>query len=297
MLTRTMTPDALPVEVAGHASVPDTLPVGSPGKDGVLELAFRSVDGRTELTSQFQKAPLHITRPLYLDGDRPGMPCVMFMSSGGGILQGDRYRMRLDCGSGTSVRFTTQTATRLYRMEHDYAVQTVELDVGEGSYVEYLPEPTIPFTDSRFYQRMAVTVGPNTTVLLGDRVMAGRLARGERHAYTAYCTDLDVQDTQGRLLFADPLRFVPAERTPAGPTAMDDAGTMASLYVVSQARPARELADALHEALTGTGVRGGAGVLPGDHGAWARMLGGESPETDATFSRALDVARRLVAAD
>ncbi|WUI02727.1 urease accessory protein UreD [Spirillospora sp. NBC_00431] len=288
--------DPVPAAVNEHAAVPDTLPVGSPGKDGVLELSFAVAGGRTELTGHFQKAPLHITRPLYLDADRPGMPCVMFMSSGGGVLQGDRYRLRLDCGAGTSVRFTTQTATRLYRMEHDYATQTVELGAAPGSYVEYLPETTIPFSGSRFYQRMTVAVDADATVVLGDKVMAGRLARGERHAYTAYCTDLDVHDPRGRLIFADPLRLVPGERTVTGPGVMGGSGLMASLYVVTGSRPAREVAGVLHETLAATEPRGGAGVLPGDRGAWARVLGDRSPETEAAFSLALDALRRLLAA-
>lgn len=287
-------PAWLPAEVARHAATPDTLPVGSPGKVGVLELGFAVRGGRTELTGCFQKAPLHTTRPLFPDPARPGTPHVMVMSSGGGVLQGDRYRMALDCGPGTSVHVTTQTATRIYRMEHDYATQVVELAAGPGSRVEYLPATTIPFADSRFYQRVSVTADPEATVVLGETVMAGRLARGERHAYTAYCTDLDVRDPAGRLLFADPVRLVPAEHAATGPAVMDGFGLMASLYVVTGARPAQEVADALHEALAGTGLRGGASVLPGGCGAWARVLGDRSPEVDAAFRLACAAVRRLV---
>ncbi|MEW2357550.1 urease accessory protein UreD [Spirillospora sp. NPDC029432] len=287
-------PEWLPAEIARHAAVPDTLPVGAPGKVGVLELAFAAAGGRTELTRHFQKAPLHTTRPLYPDPGRPGMPTVLFMSSGGGVLQGDRYRVGLDCGPGTSVHFTTQTATRLYRMEHDYATQLVELAAGPGSYVEYLPETTIPFGGSRFYQHMSVTADPEATVVLGERLMAGRLARGERHAYTAYCADLEVRDPDGGTVFADPLRLVPGAELVTGPGVFGGFGVMASLYVVTAARPAQEVADAMHGAIAAAGLRGGASVLPGGRGAWARMLGGHSPEVSAGFLRTWDAVRRLL---
>lgn len=287
-------PGWLPAAVARHAAEPDTLPVGAPGKVGVLELSFAAAAGRTELTGHFQNAPLHTTRPLYPDPGLPGMPYVMFMSSGGGVLQGDRYRVGLHCGPGTSVHFTTQTATRLYRMEHDYATQVVELDAGPGSYVEYLPATTIPFGGSRFYQRMNVTADPEATVVLGETLMAGRLARGERHAYTAYCTDLEVRDPDGRTLFADPLRLVPDEHPVSGPAVMRGFGVMASLYVITAARPAREVADVMHETLAATGLHAGASVLPGDRGAWARMLGDRSPEVAAASARTWDAVRRLL---
>jgi urease accessory protein len=283
-----------PAAVAHHAAVPDTLPVGAPGKVGMLELAFTVAGGRTEMTGHYQKAPLHTTRPLYSDDALPGTPYVMFMSSGGGVLQGDRYRVGLDCGPGTSVHFTTQTATRLYRMEHDYATQIVELNAAPGAYVEYLPETTIPFADARFYQSMSVTADPEATVVVGEKLMAGRLARGERHAYTAYCTDLEFQDPAGRLLFADPIRLVPDEHAVTGPAVMGGFGLMASLYVVTAARPAQEVADTMHRALAATGLRGGASVLPGDCGAWARMFGDRSPEVDAAFLRTWDAVRRLL---
>jgi urease accessory protein len=69
---------------------------------------------------------------------------------------------------------------------------------------------------------------------------------------------------------------------------------MASLYVVTRARPARQIADAMHEALAATGLRGGASVLPGDCGAWVRMLGDRSPEVEAAFHRTWDAVRRLL---
>ncbi|MFI0481400.1 urease accessory protein UreD [Actinomadura sp. 9N215] len=290
------TPEWLPAAVADHAAVPDTLPVGAPGKVGVLELGFAVAGGRTELTGHFQKAPLHTTRPLYPDPDRPQMPHVMVMSSGGGVLQGDRYRMELDCGPGTSVHVTTQTATRLYRMEHDYATQMIDIAAAPGAYVEYLPETTIPFGGSRFYQRVRVTADPDATtaIVLGEKLMAGRLARGERHAYTAYCADLEVHAPDGCLLFADPIRLVPGEHPVTGPTGMDGFGLMASLYVITGTERAERAAGALHQAITETGLRGGASVLPAGCGAWARILGDRSPEVDAAYRRTLDAARSLL---
>ncbi|WP_240809728.1 urease accessory protein UreD [Actinomadura sp. WMMA1423] len=287
-------PRWVPDAVRRHASAVDMLPVGSPGKVGLLDLEFERVGGRTELTGRYQKAPLHIIRPLYPDPAVPDLPYVMLMSSGGGVLQGDRYRVDVSCGEGASVHVTTQGATRLYRMEQDYATQIVGLTVGPGGYLEYLPDTTIPFGGTRFYQHVAITAHPDSTVVVGETMLAGRLARGERHAYTALCSDVEVHDTTGRLLFADPLHLVPEERAVTGPAVMDDFGVLASLYVVTTASPAQDVADAMHEALAGTGLRAGASVLPGDRGAWARVLGEWSPEVETAFMGAWDAVRRLL---
>ncbi|MFI6483795.1 urease accessory protein UreD [Nonomuraea sp. NPDC050663] len=285
-------PGRVPAAVLRRGSRPDTLPVGSPGKVGVLELAFRRIGERTELTGHFQKAPLHITRPHYYDPELPGLPYVMLMMSGGGVLQGDRYRLDVTCGAGSAVHLTTQSATRLYRMEQDYATQLIDIEVGPGGYLEYLPDPTIPFGGACFYQRLCVTLAPDATAVLGETVLAGRLARGERHAYQAYCTDVEVRDPDGGLVFADPVRLVPGDDPVTGPAVMAGFGVMSTLYVVTGTRPAQEIADALHEVLAGTGLRAGAGVLPGDRGAWARFFGDRSPEVQAAFHTAWDAVRR-----
>ncbi|WP_228645065.1 urease accessory protein UreD [Microtetraspora sp. AC03309] len=292
------TVSGIPEAVTRYAQVPDTLPVGSPGKVGVLDLAFTRSVRRTELSGHFQKSPLQIMRPHYYDPLRPDMAYVLLLSSGGGILQGDRYRTDVACGPGTAVHLTTQAATKIYRMEQDYATQLVRLTAGPDSYLEYLPDATIPYVDSRYYQRIEVTADPSATVVIGETLLAGRLAHGERHAYAAFCGDLEVAGPDGEPIFADTVRLVPGDAGVTGPAVFGGAGVMASLFVVTGAVPASEVADTLHHALapliTRTGLRGGASVLPGERGAWIRVLGQESPQVNHALRAAWDAARRLI---
>ncbi|GAA3118230.1 urease accessory protein UreD [Streptosporangium carneum] len=292
--------DGIPEAVTGHAGAADMLPVGSPGKVGVLELEFARTERRTELTGHYQKSPLQIMRPLYYDERRPGTAYVTLMTSGGGVVQGDRYRMDLTCGPGTEVNLTTQAATKIYKMEQDHATQLVTLTAGRESYVEYIPHATIPFARSRFYQRVRLVADPSATVVLGDSMLAGRLARGERNDYDAYCSDLEVSRPDGKTVFVDTVRLVPAEGGVTGPAVLGGFGVMGTLFVVTGAVPAPVLADTLHEALTPLTartpgrLRAGASVLPHDSGAWVRILGEESPEVEAALRGAWDAVRRLL---
>ncbi|MGW1227944.1 urease accessory protein UreD [Streptomyces sp. NPDC001515] len=290
------TPVRVPPEVASLASVPDTLAPGSPAKVGILDLAFAVRGERTELVERYQKTPLQIMRPLWIDPARPGMSYVYMMATGGGIAQADRYRMDFRCGPDTEVHLTTQAATKIFRMEHDYASQRVHLTAEAGSYVEYLPDPLIPFRDARFYQRTEVTVAPGATVVLGETVTAGRLARGERHAYRVLATDLRIARPDGALLALDTLRLAPGHDGAGvvGPGVFAGRDHVATLYAVTDRVPAAALADALHEALDGLGVLHGVSVLPHDCGAWARVLD-DSPVLVAAAQRAAHQAvRRLL---
>jgi len=282
----------LPGRFAALASVPDTLPAGSPAKVGILDLAFERMGGRTELVGRYQKTPLQIMRPLYIDPHLPEMAFVYVMATGGGVAQADRYRMDLRCGANTQVHVTTQAATKVYGMEHDYATQSVRVEAGAGSFVEYLPDPLIPFAEARFHQHTQVTVADDATVLLGETITAGRLARGERHAYRILATDLEVRRPDGRLLLVDTLRLDAGAAF--GPAVLAGHDHVSSFFVITAGKPPGELADTLHTALAEYELPYGVSVLPHDCGAWVRVLGDSPPRVADAGRAAWDATRRLL---
>ncbi|MDH6109647.1 urease accessory protein [Kitasatospora sp. MAP12-15] len=287
-------PERVPAAVRRLAGRPDALGVGRPGKVGLLELGFERIGPRTELVTRYQKSPLQLMRPLYFDPERPDLAITYLMSTGGGIVQADRLRMDLHCGAGSTVHLSTQAATKIHRMDADYATQQVFLTADEDAYVEYLPEPTIPYRDSRFYQRTVITVAPSATVLAGETVLAGRLAHGERNAYQVFAADLEWRRPDGRLFALDTVRLEPHTTGVTGPAVLAAHDLVSTFYAVTPLAPAAEVADALHGALAGSGLLYGVSVLPADSGAWLRVLGGDSPAVAAAVRQAWDAVRRLL---
>nr|BFD86632.1 urease accessory protein UreD [Streptomyces sp. Xyl84] len=288
-------PRRVPARMLGLTGPADTLAAGRPGKVGLLELRYARVGERTELVHRYQKSPLQIMRPLYVDPLRPDMPFTYLMSTGGGVVQADRNRIDIDCGPGTAVHLTTQAATKLHRVEFDHATQVVHLTAGAGSYVEYLPDPLIPYRDARFYQQTRVSADPTATVLLGETIAAGRLARGERHAYRMLFSDLEITRPDGDLLVLDTVRLDPQEPgSVTGPAVFGGHDLMATLFVLTPLAAAGEVADTLHEALRTAGQAFGVSVLPDDCGAWVRIMGSDPPAVARALRAAWDAVRRLL---
>ncbi|ASR00449.1 urease accessory protein [Streptomyces sp. 11-1-2] len=277
------------------AGTPDTLAAGRPGKVGLLELGYARVGDRSELVHRYQKSPLQIMRPLYVDPLRPDMPVTYLMSTGGGIVQADRNRVDVECGPGTAVHLTTQAATKLHRMEFDHATQVVHLTAAAHSYVEYLPDPLIPYRDARFYQQTRLTADPTATVVLGETIAAGRLARGERHAYRLLFSDLEIMRPDGEPVVVDTVRLDPREPgSVTGPAVFGGHDLMATLYAVTPLAPAARVADTLHEALLSTGLAFGVSVLPDDCGAWTRIMGSDPPAVTRALRTAWNALRALL---
>jgi urease accessory protein len=298
-------PDRVPVEVARYGTDPHTLRVGSPGKVGILELDFalrgEGEARRTELTHHYQKSPLQIMRPLYYNPLRPDMPYTYVMTTGGGVLHGDRQRTELRFGEGASAHVTTQAHTKLYRMEAGYATAIVNLEVAAGAYVEYLPDPLIPFAGSRYYQRTAVLLHEEATLLTGETIYAGRLTRGERNAYDAYASDLEVRRPDGRPVAFDRVRLVPRDGGVGGLAVLDGRDIVSTLYAISPRVPAAELADALHGAVASvvegsddSSARFGVSTLPGESGAWLRFIGDDTVTSLAVQAEAAAAAHELL---
>jgi urease accessory protein len=271
------------------------LGVGSAGKVGLLELTLARVDGRTRIVHQFQQTPLQILRAIYTDPRRPDIAFIYLLSPGGGVVQGDRLRIDLACEPGAAVHFTTQAATKLYRMEANFGTQMVNVSAGAGAFVEYLPDPVIPFRDSRFYQQTRLEIAPDATLIHGETLYPGRAGHDERHAYTLFSSRCEARRPHGDLLFADTVRLDASRGVMVSPGRLAGFDYLATLHVVTRAVAARDLAARLDDCLAPHGeVLAAASELPYACGAFVRLLGRTPQATAAAMHAAWNAARLSV---
>ncbi|WP_411093677.1 urease accessory protein UreD [Streptomyces sp. 049-1] len=288
------TPGRLPEELlAFGGTVQDGLGVGAAGKTGVLDLGLAPRAGSTKVVRQYQRAPLHIFRPIYLDPARPDMAFVFLQQQGDGLVQGDRYRMDIDCAPGSAVHVTTQAATKVFGARDNFATQLVNLRVGAGAVLEYLPDPIVPFRNSRLYQRTCLTTAPDATVIMGEVLLPGRVAHDEVHAYDLCWMETEVRSPDGTLLFTDMLRLCPGgPGDPRSPGLLGTYDVVGTLYAVSSHMPPRDLVASLREALTAVpDVLAGVTELPGGCGVVVRVLGHTSRAVQTSIHTAWSHAR------
>jgi urease accessory protein len=281
-----------PEEFVAVERVEGGLPVGAPGKVGVLELALARRNGTTCVEHQYQRAPLHTYRPIHLDAALPGMAFVFVQQFGDGFVEGDRCRIDVDCGPDAAVHITTQAATNLYRAERNFASQVVDLRAAPGAVLEYLPDAVIPFRGSRFFQQTRVTADPESTVIFAELLLPGRVARGELHAYDLYWAESEARRPDGSLLFADVIRLCPLEGGgPSSLALLGDRAVLATLYVLTQTRHPSDLVALLRDTLSDQNVLAGVSALPNDCGVSVRFLGDTSRVVRAALTNAWNAAR------
>ena len=260
--------------------------------EGHLRLRAARIGERTRLTELECRAPLQVLRSHYLDPACPGMACATIVSASGGVLQGDRLEVRAVVEAGAQLRLDTPSAMRLYRMPDARAEQEVELTVEGDGYLEYLPEPAIPFAGSDFRARIRCAVDAGATLILAEAVSAGRAARGEVHQFARYQSVVEISRRGGEPLAVDVTTLEPADGL-AAPGRLGTNAAAGTLYVVRTGFGAdllREAAASLEE----PGTQAGASLLPNGLGAWLKVLGPDGPAVARVLAAAAAAAHHEI---
>ena len=209
-------------------------------------LTVAQVRQQSRLVASRSLQPLKIINP----AAPAGAAChVVLASYGGGLLAGDRIRLRVRCQADTRLLLSTQANTRIFKsIDGQQAEQLTEGYVAENALAVVLPDPLVPQADSRYRQVQHWHLAPTATLLLTDWWHAGRTDLGEKFAFTSFSTELRVT-VAGRLALLDRLALRPEEHLATSQATFGPYHTALSLYLVGPPAGAQfqQLAAALRQ--------------------------------------------------
>ncbi len=221
----------------------------------------------------------------------------------GGLLENDRQEISVTVGPGAQDHVTTQSATKIHTMAHGQAEQRVALSVGPGGYLEYLPDPLIPFRNAKLVQNTIITVEPGAALVYGDVITPGRVAGGEAFEYRNISSRLAVFRQQREAVYREAFDLAPANEDPMGmavlgspaPSETDGARwhTFASILVLCDAGlPSAVLGLVRGSCVPGVGADAGASLLPDGNGVGVKIVGSDHSAVQSAATRVWSAARR-----
>jgi urease accessory protein len=283
-------------ELAAYQDEPRQMRSGAVGKSGLLRLGFEHRRGRTQLAVLERQVPLMVQRPLYWDRSMPDMACLMIIHTSGSVLQGDRFHVRIDVGSGARAHVTTQAATRIHEMEANYAAQLQDIAVAPGGYLEYLPGLTIPHRHARFLSDTQVTLPADATTLLSETVMPGRKYHrdGELFEYDVFSSTVSAQRPDGTPLFTEKLLVEPPTGSVRALGAMGGYDVFGTVFALTDAASIESIMERTDPVYDREGAVSGASRLPHDAGVVFRVLGMESGPVRRRIREFWSVVRQQV---
>jgi urease accessory protein len=190
----------LPSAFSEYESEQTRLSVGSAGKNAVAKLTFTKFGDKTYLTDVYNEVPAKILRELYYDPYLPGLPYILFMNPTGGIVQGDRYFYEIQLREGAEAFITDTMATKVYKMDLNYASKEIDVYLGANSRLEFLPRETMVFVDSRWHQRATFHVSDGSKFLYCDIFCPGRIERGEFWDFEIYSSKVIIEKDEKLVL-------------------------------------------------------------------------------------------------
>jgi len=290
-------PEDVPSQFASFDGKIPQMDVGKTGKIGFLKLTLESDSQRnkTIITEQLSRVPLYVQKALYYDETIPSMAHVFVLSPSGGVLQGDRYRTDIELKNGAISHITTQGATRMYKMNSNYATQMINLNVGKNCYLEFLPEQLIPYKNSRYYQRATFNVDDSATLVYSETIVPGRVAMGELFDYDVCCLKTLCYDDKQEMKFHDNCILEPKKQTMNGLGIFGNKTAYSMVYVVTKQECIEELYETINQLFKDNDeIIGGASILPNNSGLSVRVLSNSSELNKITVYNIAQIVRKQI---
>jgi len=246
-----------------------------------------------------------VQQALYPDENVPDMAYVFLANPTGGLLENDRLDIRVTLGTGAKAHVTTQSATKILTMNDSAAKQRVALNVAAGGYLEYLPDPLIPFKNASLVQCTNITVEPGAALVYGDVLTPGRVAGGEAFRYRKVSNRLTVYREDTQPIYREAFDIVPSAMdiegigvlASADPVENEDttAPTLGSMLILCESPYARVILEQTRDSLRfSNGVRAGTSLLHDANGVGVRMIAVDCPAVQAAMHCVWSIARRVL---
>ena len=131
---------------------------------GILELDYQKINNSTQLVKAYSQAPLKIQRSFYPEGK--DICHSIILHTAGGMVGGDRLSQTINLQPETQVLLTTPAASKIYRSSGETAQNTINIEIQEQAYLEFIPREIIIFNGAIFSQNLRVNFQPRTMEIL-----------------------------------------------------------------------------------------------------------------------------------
>ena len=131
---------------------------------------------------------------------------AVIVNTAGGMTGGDRFDVDIKVGDGARLSVTTAAAEKIYRSLGPDTDIGVELEVGPGGALAWLPQETIVFDQARLRRGIDIELARDANLVLAEAAVFGRSAMGEAVVQGQFFDRWRLR-VDGALVFAETLRL------------------------------------------------------------------------------------------
>ncbi len=168
---------------------------------GALRLHFALREGATVPSETYQSGALRVRFP----HPEPGQPLeAALINTAGGLTGGDRLTLTVGLAANAQAVLSSQACEKIYRSAGGDTSVDINLTLGPGASLHWLPQPTILFDGARLRRKTCVEMDSQAEMILLESCVLGRAAMGEEMHEGRIFDSWRIR-RDGRLVYADTL--------------------------------------------------------------------------------------------
>lgn len=202
----------------------------TPSWHAELELGYARFGDTTRPVQRRHQGPLRVQKHLYAEG--PQVCQHIIVHPPGGIAGGDRLDISAHVAMDAWAQITSPGAAKWYRAAGP-AYQQLDLRIGDGATLEWLPQETIIFSAAQAELSTSIELEGDARLFYWDVVALGRPASGERFDLGHYQSRLDLR-RDGQLLWHERQRIVGDDGLLDSAIGLDGQPVFATLLVTGE---------------------------------------------------------------
>jgi len=156
---------------------------------------------------------------------------VLVSNYGGGLVDGDSVRLNVICRNGTRLHIGSVGNLQIYKSPIKGSSQVVKGILEDDTLCVLNADPVVLHSGSRFEQKQEWNVQPESSLLVAEWVLAGRLESGERFAFGRYISEFTVL-IDGNPLVYDRFEFQPDHFDYRDPALFSGLACLLNVYMV-----------------------------------------------------------------
>lgn len=140
--------------------------------EGYIQLTFERRNERTVASEVYHEGNSRVSSQVVLHSEN--VPYYFLINSGGGFIEGERYKVDLEIKKDARALLTSQAPTYVYKCDNGLmTTQDSVIDLNENSFLEYITDEVIPFKNSNYRQTTTINMKDTSTLILLDGVTSG----------------------------------------------------------------------------------------------------------------------------
>ena len=137
------------------------------------ELELKRSGNNSFICHQLMPHPFHITVPFQYKTDPSDLITIYMQSSAGGLYDKDLHEFNVTLHEGSKLHLTSQASTIVHRTkEMAGANSCVNLNLTNGTVLEYLPDPIILMAGCKFSTQSKINLNGDCKAIIAESFLA-----------------------------------------------------------------------------------------------------------------------------